>query len=381
MKNIAIVCHDNVSPLTGAGGVRTLKIAQGFSKKGYNVIIIAPSKEKKIGNLTILNVYSLHNKNNIFINLLKFNISAFARLAKNIRKMDFIIVHNAISLPAVLILAGMFQKKVFVEVTDIHSEYVRMRPKAFYFSFIADIASACEHKLISFAHKIIAVTQQMKQHLQTNGISGDKIYVIYDGVSLNEFSAEKKPGSHNKIVHLGLVNIHNGAEYLIKSFVYVLKESENAMLYIIGGGLEMKNCIALVNSLKLEKNVIFQEFMPHDSMSEILKDFSIGVIPRPDTKGNNLIITLKLLEYWASRTAVVASRLKGIEEITRDNYNILFAAAGNPRDLANKILTLLQDQDKVKKLSQGGLAAVKSFSWENTINKTIHICTNENYIR
>lgn len=381
MKTITIVCHDNVSPLTGAGGVRTLKIAQGFSKKGYNVIIIAPSKEKKIANLTILSVYSLHNKNNIFINLLKFNISVFARLIKNIRKTDFIIVHNAISLPAVIILAGLFRKKVFVEVTDIHSEYVRMRTKLFYFSFIAYIASLFEHKLISLADKIIAVTDQMKSHLQNHGIDGNRIYVIYDGADLEEFTIEKNPGSNNKIVHLGLINTHNGVKYLIQSFVYVLKEADNAVLYIIGNGLETKRCIALAKRLKVEKNVVFQEFKTHDLMGGILKDFSIGVIPRPDTTGNNLVITLKLLEYWASGTAVIASRLKGIEEVTRDNYNILFAAAGNPRDLADKILTLLQDQDKVKKLSLGGLTSVKSFSWKNTVNKTIHICLNNNYAK
>ena len=113
-------------------------------------------------------------------------------------------------------------------------------------------------------------------------------------------------------------------------------------------------------------------------MGDILRDFSVGIIPRPDTMGNNLVMTLKLLEYWASGTAVISSRLKGIEEITRDNYNILFAAAGNPRDLAGKILALLQDQDKVKKLSLGGLASVKSFSWENTVNTTINTCIDEN---
>ncbi len=381
MKNIAVVCHDNVSPLTGAGGVRTLKIAQGFGKKGYNVIIIAPSKEKRIDNLDVYSVYSLHNKNNIFINLLKFNISVFSRLIKNIRKTDFIVVHNAISLPAVIILAAMFRKKVFVEVTDIHSEYVKMRSKILYFSFIAAIASLFEHKLISCADKIIAVTHQMKQHLQTNGINGNKIYVVYDGVNQEQFFKQKNKGNHNKIVHLGLVNPHSGVECLIKSFVYVLKEAADTTLYIIGDGLEKEKCIAWANELKIKKSVFFREFINHDLMGETLKDFSIGVIPRPDTKGNNLVITLKLLEYWASATAVVASRLKGIEEVTRDNYNILFALPGDPKDLAAKILLLLKDKNMAQRLSVEGLTSVKSFSWDNTVNQTINICLDNNYAK
>ncbi len=378
MKSIIVVCHDNVAPLTGAGGVRALKIAQGFSKKGYDTIVIAPSNEKNIQNLDIYNIYSVHNKKNVLINLLKFNFSLFFQLRKHIRKTNFIVVHNAISLPAVIILAGIFRKKVFVEITDIHSEYVKMRPKTFYFNFMPNIASFFEYKLISLAEKIFAVTNEMKSHLQSHGIDGNKIYVIYDGVNEKQFHTQKNPGSRNKVVHLGLVNAHNGVEYLIQSFVFVLEKLDSAMLHIIGDGLEIKNCVALAKRLKIEKNIIFQKFKKHALMGDILKDFSVGVIPRPDTTGNNLVMTLKLLEYWASGTAVIASRLKGIEEITRDNYNILFAAAGNPRDLADKILTLLQDQDKVINLSLGGLASVKSFSWENTVDKTINFCIDEN---
>ncbi len=379
IKKVIIVCHDTVAPLTGAGGVRVLKIAGGFSEKGYGVIIIAPSKESKIGNFDVYGVCSLHNKKNILVNLLKYNAALFFQLAKNIFKTDFIIVHNAISLPAVLMLAGIFRKKVFVEVTDIHSEYVKMRSKIFSFGFMASLASLLEHRLISFADKIMAVTIQMKLHLQSYGIGANKIYVVYDGVDNEDFYIKKNIGSHNKIVHLGLVNTHNGVEHLVKSFVYVLEESKDALLYIIGGGLEKKSCEVLAKELKIERSVIFQDVKTHDLIGDILKDFSIGIIPRPDTKGNNLVITLKLLEYWASGTAVVASRLKGIEEVTRDNYNILFAAPGDPKDLAVKILTLLEDRDKAEKLSLGGLNSIKTFSWENAVNKTIDICLNGRY--
>lgn len=85
---------------------------------------------------------------------------------------------------------------------------------------------------------------------------------------------------------------------------------------------------------------------------------------------------LKLLEYWASGTTVIASRLKGIEEITRDNRDIMFAEPGDPKDLAAQILLFLENHTITKRLSLEGRNSVVSFSWEDVIHKTIDICLN-----
>jgi len=376
MKNVIVVCHDIIDPLFGAGGLRTLKIAQGFYERGYNVTIISPSEKKRINNLNVCSTYSLNNGKNILIDLLKYNVSLFRQLIKHISRTDFIFVHNAISLPLVIILARIFKKKVFLEVTDIHSEYVKMRSKIFFFWLFASLCSLLEHKFISLADKVIAVTNQMKLHLKSKGINGNMIYVIYDGVDIEKFSTRKNTGSHFKIVHLGLVNVHSGVEYLIKSFAYVLEKSKGAFLYLIGDGLVKEKCKALAEELKIEKNIIFENFKTHDMMSSILRDYSIGVIPRPDTLGNNLVITLKLLEYWASGTAVVASRLKGIEEVACDTSNVLFAKPGDPKDLADKILILLENQKIAERLSCEGRNSARLFSWENVVSNTIDICLN-----
>ena len=68
-------------------------------------------------------------------------------------------------------------------------------------------------------------------------------------------------------------------------------------------------------------------------MGEIFKDYYIGVIPRPDSAFNHLVITLKLLEYWASGTVVIAARLRGIEEVAKEKGGLgglldKFGAAG-----------------------------------------------------
>lgn len=374
-KKIIIICHDSVSPLVGGGAIRILKIAEGFSKKNKKVLIIAPSEEEKIGNSSVYRLSPINFKNNFVIELLRFNLLLFIKLIKCIKNAEFVFVHNATGLPAVIILATIFRKNFFLEITDIHSEYRKANLKNFFFKLINDLISSIECKLISFSYKIIAVSKQMKFYLQSCGIDEDKIYVVYDGVDINEFSVNKNEEYRKRIVHLGFMNIHNGVEFLIKSFARVLEKTRDVVLYIIGNGNQKIKCENLIKNLKIENYVIFKNFINHSLVSDVLKDFSIGVIPRIVNKGNNLVVTLKLLEYWASGTAVVSTRVRGIEEITEDKRNILFANPDDSKDLSEKILYLLEDENRIKKLALAGRDSAKLFSWESVVEKTIDICS------
>jgi radical SAM superfamily enzyme YgiQ (UPF0313 family)/glycosyltransferase involved in cell wall biosynthesis len=377
-KKIIIICHDSVSPLIGGGAIRALKIAEGFSQKGKEILIVAPSEEEKIGDSSVYRLRPINFKNNFLFELLKFNLSLFFKLIKCIRNAEFVFVHNATGLPAVMLLARIFRKKVFLEITDIHSEYRKANLTNSLSKLINILISAIECKLISFSYKIIAVSNQMKLYLQSRGIDKSKIYVVYDGVGIDEFSINKNKEYRKKIVHLGFMNIHNGVEYLIKSFAHVVEKSGEVILYIIGDGNQKIKCENLIKKLGMENYVVFKNFINHSLISDVLKDFSIGVIPRIINEGNNLVVSLKLLEYWASGTAVVSTRLRGIEEIAEDKRNILFAKPGDSKDLSEKILHLLEDENRIKSLALAGRNSAKLFSWESVVEKTIDICSGKN---
>ena len=74
-KKIIVSTHDSVSPIKGGGGLRTLKVAYEFKKRGHDVIIIAPTD--KISELNGIKIHWLHpprKQRSQILSSLKFNI-------------------------------------------------------------------------------------------------------------------------------------------------------------------------------------------------------------------------------------------------------------------------------------------------------------------
>ena len=66
----------------------------------------------------------------------------------------------------------------------------------------------------------------------------------------------------------------------------------------------------------------------------------------------------------ASGLPIVASRVKGFEEIVEENLNGLFAEYNNPEEFAVAIEKLIKSPDLREKMSQKSLEKSKLFSWE-----------------
>jgi phosphatidylinositol alpha-mannosyltransferase len=75
-----------------------------------------------------------------------------------------------------------------------------------------------------------------------------------------------------------------------------------------------------------------------------------------------------LLESMACGTPVIASNIKGYREVIPDK-TMLFEK-GNPISLANKAISILQDQSKRKKIINISLETAQKYDWDNIAIKT-----------
>ena len=76
-----------------------------------------------------------------------------------------------------------------------------------------------------------------------------------------------------------------------------------------------------------------------------------------------------VLQAMASGLPIVASRVKGFEEVLEENVNGLFAEYNNPGQFANAIEKLIESSELREKMSQNSLEKSKQFSWENIAKK------------
>ncbi|HLC64840.1 MAG TPA: glycosyltransferase family 4 protein [Candidatus Nanoarchaeia archaeon] len=355
---IIVTTHDPVSPIRGGGGLRTLKTAIELKRRGHQVLIIAPSDRKEIDGIKIETIYHPSKEKSAILGSLLFSIKLFSKLL-NHRNFDAFFVHNALACIPVTFFTRIFRRKVILDATDIHTEYMRVNGNR----LLVGIFSLFEYWCFRKAKSVIVVSHEMKKHLVKKGISEKKISVVYDGVDVKNFSPKKKKSKKPIVIHHGGMDSQDGVPLIPKAAKYV-----DAEFLLIGSGQQKELVKKIIKTYSIN-NVRMLGWKPYSEMKRYLELAQIGVITRPDTLPNNLVLTLKLLEYWGSGTAVVSSRLAAIEEVSHEGEDILFFEPGNPKDLAQKIILLLNDKTLMKKLQRNGRIKSYAFDWKRLIPK------------
>lgn len=372
IKNIIVSTHDSLYPIKGGGALRTLKTAEEFRNRGFNVIIIAPT-EQPTTYLNGIKIHWLHpprKQRSQILSSLKFNIRLLRKFLQCIGSVDTIFVHNTIAAATIPFLKKFFRFKFAIDIGDIHAEYLHIGNRNLFEKLLTPPLLKIEYWIINSADTISVLTEEMKKLLIKRGIKKG-IRVVYDGAEVDNFSTIKDIDSLFNVIHFGMIDRQHGVEILIQAIPRVIQKYPEAKFFIVGGGRELPNVKRLAQKLDVFKNCIFTDYLPYPEAREYLKKVSIGIIPRDDYLANRIVISLKLCEYWASRTAVISSRLKGIEEIAEDGRDIIFFEPGNSKDLADKILYLLADPERIAKLRAGGLSTIKNFDWHDVIPKIV----------
>lgn len=212
---------------------------------------------------------------------------------------------------------------------------------------------------------IITVSPQARDALSR--MTGSSIHIISNGVEFDNIQLikplrfEKKP----VIFYIGGLHVIKGVDLLLKAIAIMKKTFPDILLNVAGSGCEEKNLRVLTKELGIEQSVTFLGHLYDDDKYQYYKAADICVIPSREE--NEPIV---LLEAMSCGTAVIASDVGGISSILEDNVSGLLFSPCDVRDLAAKILTLLNDKDKRIKIGNAGLEKVRKFSWNEIANQT-----------
>jgi len=158
-----------------------------------------------------------------------------------------------------------------------------------------------------------------------------------------------------------------GFRYLIEAFSLVLKSYPNTVLILGGDGPEKQNLKNSIMKLNIGNNVIFPGFIPDDLFPNYLKASDIFILPSiTDRSGDKEGLGLVLVEAMACGTPVIGTNVGGITDIITDGYNGFLVPEKRSKELADKIVEMLNDTDQANYLSENGLKTVqKYFSWDS----------------
>lgn len=151
----------------------------------------------------------------------------------------------------------------------------------------------------------------------------------------------------------------------IEESILAMKHTENCKLLIVGDGDILPKAKELVETNHLSSSVIFISRRPYQELMKITQTADLGLLMDKAVNMNHeLALPNKLFDYMHAGTPILSNRLKEIEKfISKHNIGIIHDEI-TPTEIAKKIMSLKNNPELLKNLSNNCLQAAKKENWD-----------------
>jgi glycosyltransferase involved in cell wall biosynthesis len=232
-------------------------------------------------------------------------------------------------------------------------------------------------KVLNHSDAIISASHATFNEVRKISSTG-KIYYIPNGVDVQRFRPsidsiyiKNKLGIAENFVIFTLRNHEPqyGLEYLIKAIPLVLRERKD-VVFVIGGGGSLKHYHEqLAIKLGIKEKVIFTGRIKRNEVQYYYAMSDIVVVPSLQ-EAFGLVVS----EALASGKPVIGTKVGGIPDQIIDGYNGFLVKPKDPKEIADKILWLLDHPDAAKHMGMNGRKIVEEkFDINMRIEKIISL--------
>jgi len=211
------------------------------------------------------------------------------------------------------------------------------------------------------------LSESHKRILIRNGFPSSKITVIPNFIDPPSFRAraekyrdeiERELGirRRDKVVSfVGHLRRQKGAEYLIRSIPAILQALPETKFLVVGSGPERDRLLRLAGSLRVADSVRFVPYIENERIPGLYKLSRAFIFPSiwPEPFGRVLI------EAMTVGTPVIASRVGGVPEIIKDERGGILIPPRSPESIAEAAISLLKDENRCKRIGEGGKRRVE----------------------
>lgn len=240
-----------------------------------------------------------------------------------------------------------------------------------------------ERKTIRKSDKIVTVSNSMRNVLLTYGAQPENVKVICDGVDTEIFKPtgeeelrdEFGKDAKDIVIFHGVIDPQDRPEIILDAAKEVSKKHPRTMFWIIGDGTALPNLKQKISQDHLAECFYFSGWVKQEEVARYISVSDIGLVILPDSLSARGRVTLKEFEYWACGVPVVVPRLPAVEEVVEEGKTGFFYQPGDFKDLARKIMVLIENKDMRKKMGQRGMEVAKEkFEWRRLTSYYAKIC-------
>ena len=200
---------------------------------------------------------------------------------------------------------------------------------------------------------------------------------VSNGIDLSRFTPGKAskelleryrlPTDRDIVVYAGRLDKEKHLHVLVEAFNQALKKKQLHLL-VVGFGNDHDDLCRLAAELGIEDHVTFTGRVSDEDLPQLYRCGQVFVMPSPAE-----LQSIATLEAMASGLPVVAVDAGALYELCHDGKNGYLVAADDHEQMAKKILAVLADPARRKKMSQESLAIAKTHDIKYTLKEFIGI--------
>jgi glycosyltransferase involved in cell wall biosynthesis len=203
------------------------------------------------------------------------------------------------------------------------------------------------------------------------GLARYDAQVITPGVDIERFSPNGSSSGSASVLYVGRLEQSSrwkGVRHLLDAIPAVARSISPLRVDIVGDGDDRPLLEDHSRAQGLDGLVHFHGALQGDALVERYR--AAGVVVLPSTTSAESF-PLVVLEAAACGRPVVASSVGSVPDAVRDGETGFLVAPGDPRALAESIVTVLGDQDLAAALGQAGAERIRNgFSWDARVDAT-----------
>lgn len=233
---------------------------------------------------------------------------------------------------------------------------------------------------------IICVSEPAKNHLITAWrVPPEKIVVFPNGVDVQRFQPDFEArllaraslgiDVNPLIVFVGNFYKWHDVTTLLDAFAHVLVTYPSARLLLVGDGSERFRMMQHAVDIGISSAVKFPGLVPHSEVPHLLCAADIAVAPYPTSMDNFWLSPMKLFEYMASSSAIIASAVGQQTEVIQDGINGLLVPPGDVSAMIVALRKLIDDPALRLRLGQQAREdAIRKHSWDHYNSRLERLC-------
>lgn len=213
------------------------------------------------------------------------------------------------------------------------------------------------------AHRMVANSHAAARQLAADGVPGDRITVIANGIDPSIFGSHQYSARPRRIAMVACLREGKRIDVLIAAAPRILARHPDAEFVIVGDGPSREQLVAMARATSVSDH--FQFLGHRDDVPAVLAQADLLVLPSESEAFPNAIV-----EGMAAGLPVVATAVGGIPELVEDGVTGRLVPAGDPDALAGALLEVLDRPERAAEFGRAGRRRIEdTYSFDRMVEQ------------